>query len=148
MQADEFSWQYDFKNLHPATYGQELYFESMKSLLDECFNKSDTTQINKSNFPASTDKYNFNNGYYFPIQNAKIKSGWKLAPDWVPKHKIDTREGFVHVPVLEAVNPGAEMSLSFTGTAVGMAIVSGPDAGIVEYSIDGKSYQRLDLYTR
>jgi sialidase-1 len=49
--------------------------------------------------------------------------------------------------MLEATMPGASLSLSFKGTALGMAIISGPDAGKIEYSIDGKSYQSIDLYT-
>ena len=150
IQAGEFSWEYDFKDLHPAAYGQELYFETMKSLLNACFNKADSVgeKMKEYNLPTALNKYNFDNGSYIPVQNAQIKSGWKLIPDWTPKYQIETREGFIKVPVLEATNPGAELSLSFKGTAVGMAIVSGPDAGIVEYSIDKKPFKQMGLYTK
>jgi sialidase-1 len=122
----------------------------MKSLLTNCFNKADSVgkKSKEYSLPVALNKYNFDNGSYLSVQNAKIKIGWKLVPDWSPKYQIETREGFVHVPVLEATNPGAELSLSFTGTAVGMAIVSGPDAGIVEYSIDKRPFQQIDLYTQ
>lgn len=150
IQAGEFSWEYDFKDLHPAPYGQELYFETMKSLLTNCFDKADTIgkDLKTSKLPAPLDKYNFDNGSYLSVQNAQIKSGWKLIPDWTPKYQVETRDGFVHLPVLEATNPGAELTLSFTGTAIGMAIVSGPDAGIVEYSVDKKPFKQMDLYTQ
>ncbi len=150
IQAGEFSWEYDFKSLHPAAYGQELYFETMKSLLTTCFNKADSAREKAKEYilPTALNKYSFDNGVYIPVENARIKSGWKLIPDWRPEHQIETREGFVHIPVLEATNPGAELTLSFTGTAVGMAIVSGPDVGIVEYSIDKKPFKQMDLYTK
>jgi sialidase-1 len=31
----EFSWENDFKDLHPSPFGQELYFVTMKSLLQQ-----------------------------------------------------------------------------------------------------------------
>lgn len=146
IQAGEFNWQYDFKNLHPAPFGQMLYFESIKALLDSCFEKGPVVAAGK--LPAPMDKFSFNRGAYYPVQNAKIKKGWKLVNNWQPKGGVPTRRGFVNVPVLEAVKPGATLELDFTGTAIGMAVVSGPDAGIIAYSIDGKPFQKLDLYTR
>ena len=150
IQAGEFSWQYDFKNLHPAAFGQELYFETMKSLMQACFNQADTKgkPSEKYKLPKPLDKHNFNNGEYYPLQHAQIINGWKLIPDWTPQYQVGSRDGFVHVPVLEGKVPGDELSLSFSGTAIGMAVVSGPDAGIVEYSIDKKPFQKMDLYTK
>jgi len=52
------------------------------------------------------------------------------------------------VPALLAENPGAEIKFTFEGTAVGIAVVSGPDAGIINYSIDGKKEQSVDLFTK
>ena len=54
----------------------------------------------------------------------------------------------MHVPVLAADKPGAELVFPFTGNAVGIAVVSGPDAGIIEYNIDGGAFKKIDLYTR
>jgi len=42
----------------------------------------------------------------------------------------------------------AELSLRFTGTAVGAYVVAGPDAGIVEASIDGGPFRRINLFHR
>lgn len=150
IRAGEFTWQYDFKSLHPGPYGQELYFQSMKSLLNSCFNITETIQKKPLEYklPNPMDKYNFSRGVYLSIQKAHIKNGWELIHNWVPIDNISTRNGFVNVPVLEAKNADAVLSLSFTGTAIGMAIVSGPDAGIIKYSIDGKPYHQIDLYTQ
>ena len=54
---------------------------------------------------------------------------------------------FHHVPMLESVKEGASFELPFEGKAIGIFCVTGPAAGILDYTIDGKSYQPLDMYT-
>ncbi len=49
--------------------------------------------------------------------------------------------------MLNATEPGSELTLQFKGTAAGIAVVAGPDAGIISYSIDGGPYKDLDLLT-
>ena len=66
----------------------------------------------------------------------------------MPSDKKETRPGFVHVPVLEAVKPGSSFTFSFTGNAIGIAILSGPDSGIIEYQIDGGKPKTLNLSTQ
>ena len=44
--------------------------------------------------------------------------------------------------------PGATLKLKFTGAAVGIFVVAGPDAGNVEFSIDGGPKRTLDQFTR
>ncbi len=51
------------------------------------------------------------------------------------------------MPVLIGETPGATLKLSFTGTAVGLFVAAGPDAGIVESSIDGGPWVQHDLFT-
>jgi sialidase-1 len=50
--------------------------------------------------------------------------------------------------MLEAEIPGSECRFTFDGTAVGIFVVAGPDAGMVEFSIDGHPFQRQDLMTQ
>ena len=56
------------------------------------------------------------------------------------------RSRFTDIPMLCATEPGDELSLDFEGTAVGAFIVAGPDAGIVEASIDAGPFHRVDLF--
>ncbi len=55
---------------------------------------------------------------------------------------------FVHRPMLVATTPGATLTLAFEGNAIGIAIVSGKDAGIVSYSIDNGPFKEMDLFTQ
>ncbi|QEM11229.1 SGNH/GDSL hydrolase family protein [Mucilaginibacter rubeus] len=148
LNKHEFSWQYDFKDLHPAIYGQELYFASIKSLLNACFDDQQNKASKLSALPKPLNNLNLNNGRYYNIQNAKNLNGWAINPDWAPDNNLATREGFVHKPMLIATKSGSSLTLPFTGTAIGMAIVSGPDAGIISYSIDGGPKKKMDLYTQ
>jgi len=149
MNNKEFTWTDDFKDLHPAVFGQELYFETIKSLLQDCFDHqaNDTTGL-KLSLPKPMDKASFQNGKYYNIKNAVYKNGWTITDKWQPSDGLPTREGFVNIPVLSSNTPGTELSLPFKGTAIGIAIVSGSDAGMISYAIDNGSFKDIDLYTQ
>jgi sialidase-1 len=142
----EFSWEGDFKDIHPAPFGQQLYFENIKSLIDTCFDGK-TKKTIKSPLPKPLDNANFEHGSYYNIRNALHDSGWLIDNNWKPTDGLGTRDGFVNVPVLSSVIPGSTLSLPFNGTAVGIAIVSGSDAGIISYRVDNGIEKTVDLYT-
>lgn len=150
IKAGEFSWEKDFKDVHPSPFGQKIYFNTMKELLEKCFEKSANNKTNEVFYPVPVplDKWNFEDGKYMSISKAHLQQGFKLIKNWTPEKGVQTREGFVNRSMLEATIPGSSLTLSFKGTAVGMAIISGPDAGIVEYSIDEGKHQSIDLYTQ
>ena len=43
--------------------------------------------------------------------------------------------------------PGCRLTLPFEGTAVGLYLAAGPDAGTVDYRIDGGAVRRRGLFT-
>lgn len=144
----EFDWDKDFKDLHPSPFGQALYFEAIKTLLNLNFDASNKKNYpNSGKLPGPLIAKNFERGKYVNIDKALFSKDWTLNKDWTPKDGLSTRDGFVHVPVLEATNPGAALEFRFKGNAVGISIVSGSDAGIIGYSIDHGPEQQLDLYT-
>ena len=147
MRHGEFDWKKDFEDIHPAPFGQQLYFENIRQLLDTCWEGYQGSPAPHA-LPPPLDSACFERGRYAEIRLAHADTAWTLYPDWTPRDKAGTRPGYVHVPVLAAETPGAGLTLSFQGNAVGMAVVSGPDAGIVEYSIDGGAFHSLDLYTQ
>jgi sialidase-1 len=150
IKAGEFSWEKDFKDVHPSPFGHKIYFHTINELLGKCFDKAKIRSAKEISYtlPPPLNRWSFENGKYFPIQKVHLQKGWKLVENWQPKDKVQTREGFVNRPILEATMPGASLSLTFKGTAIGIAIVAGPDAGEIGYSIDGKIYHIVDLYTQ
>jgi sialidase-1 len=147
LQHKEFSWEKDFINLHPSPFGQQLYFNTIKDLLDSCYKQLQSTAGEKKRLPGALDSYNFNKGHYVSVEKARHDEGWKLDKEWVPSDNLPTRNGFVRRPVLTTTTPGSVLHFSFKGNAVGIAIVSGPDAGIITYSIDGGPWMKRNLYT-
>ncbi|MFD0941095.1 SGNH/GDSL hydrolase family protein [Pedobacter boryungensis] len=148
IEAGEFTWDGDFKNLHPSPFGQEIYFSEIKTLIRKGIKDNLTTQLTAFKLPLAIQKYAYTKGDYVGVEKAVIKKDFVLDPSWKPKNKVNTRPGFVNVPVLSSTNPDAELSFSFTGNAVGIAILAGPDAGTISYTIDGKNPKIVDLYTQ
>ena len=144
----EFTWEDDFKNLHPSLFGQELYFATIKAMFQKGFMGVKSTKLIPVKLPSLLEKYAYTNGDYVSVDKAFIKNDFFVNPSWKPNDGARTREGFVNLPVLSAEKPGAAIEFLFKGTAVGIAVLSGPDAGIIKYSIDGKAEQQVDLFTK
>ncbi len=143
--AGELSWKYDFKDLHPSPYGQELYYQSIRELLE----KTDLTKLPEPTaLPAPMDAFSYSKAHYVALEEAVPTKGFKIDPVWEPDTPLATRAGFVKVPMLVGEDIGDSFELPFTGRGVGIVIISGPDAGTLSYRIDGKKAQTLDLFTR
>ncbi|HEY4285846.1 MAG TPA: GDSL-type esterase/lipase family protein [Puia sp.] len=148
IRQGKLDWKRDFKDVHPSEFGQELYFATIRRLLDSCYKLYRPVTSTIGRLAAPMDGANLANGRYVDVHKGVGDKDWKIDEDWVPADNVHTRPGFVHVPVLAADKPGAELEFPFTGNAVGIAAVSGPDAGIIEYSIDGGTIKKIDLYTQ
>lgn len=145
MHAGEFAWEKDFKNLHPSPFGQKLYAASVERLFDA---SGFVAPRRARPLPAPLDALSYSGGRLVAPDAVATSKGWTLDPAWVPRDGKPTREGFVRVPMQVAERPGAELEFRFQGRGVGLFIVSGPDAGILEWSVDGAAPQPRDLATQ
>jgi lysophospholipase L1-like esterase/pimeloyl-ACP methyl ester carboxylesterase len=145
----EFSWENDFKNLHPSPFGQHIYYQSMKSFLDLCWNGfvADDDKLTAYPLPAKLAEACYNLGVLVPSAESEPAKGWRVDSNWIPTDKAGTRVDFVKVPLLIAEGPGGILTFDFEGNAVGIAVASGPDAGIIQYRIDKSKWQKQDLFT-
>ena len=144
----EFTWKDDFKNLHPSPYGQNIYYQSIKTMFQLDNSENEGGKITGVKLPKPLNKDCYSNGAYAAVHLATKLQGFSIVDKWNPTDKKATREGFVNVPVLEATKVGSSFTFSFTGNAVGIAIVSGPDAGMIEYRIDNGETQTRSLFTK
>ncbi len=148
IDAGEFDWENDFKDLHPSPFGQNIYFSSIKQFLDYSFvydpvnGKSITSEI-----PAALDKYSYSNGILVEPKPPKQIKGWEFVKNWKPENGKGTRSNYVDVPMLVGDFPGKIIKFQFKGNAVGIAVAAGPDAGIIEYSVDNSDWKKQDLFT-
>lgn len=149
MREGEFNWE-QFGGTHPKPLGHAYYAATINKVLDEMYASciAAGTAVKPHMLPTvPLDGYSYTNGKLVDIRQAHINKGWQLVPSWTPRLIAETRPGFVDVPMLETDRPGAKLTLDFEGTAVGIFCVSGPAAGILEYSIDGAPFKKLDTFT-
>lgn len=149
IDAGEFSWEEDFKNLHPSPFGQGVYFRSMKIFLDNAWAVAVDTdeKIQLYDLPEPIDPANYTEGALIEPHKARLVAGWQMVENWKPDDGKGTRANYVDVPMLIAREAGATLDFTFRGNAVGIAIAAGPDAGIIEYRIDNRNWQKQDLFT-
>ena len=94
------------------------------------------------------DTNSYVRGRLLPLDAANSLRGWTIqTPAW-ENLKGASRSRFSKSLLLCAEQPGDELSLAFEGTAVGAYVLAGPDAGIVETSIDGGPYHETNLFHR
>ena len=147
--AGKLTWA-KYGGVHPAPFGNAICARMIDQLLDRNWEKplAKNTKTSDYSLPEPLDPLSYSRGHFLDPKEAKIKNGWTLEiPDW-KKIKGSTRERFAKIPLLSANEAGAEMSLSFKGTAIGAFVVAGPDAGIVAASIDDGPFQEVNLYHR
>ena len=149
MNTGEFTWK-TFGGLHPGKFGHRLYAEAIERFCNAAWSR----QSASDNYPsahylplAPLDRYNYSRGCYIEPERAQITKGWQLLPLWNTDQGA-TRRRFRDIPMLVARRPDAILRLKFNGTAVGLLVVAGPDAGILEYRIDGGELRRLDQFTQ
>lgn len=149
IQAGEFTWKDDFKNLHPSPFGQELYAKAIERVLDRAFLEARAIpEPAPHEMPSPLDADCYQGGTTHGPDAATDLDGFELISPWRPTDGKGGRPGFVDVPVLVATEAGATCTLEFEGTGVGVLVNAGPDAGLLEWSIDGGEWQRVDLFTR
>jgi hypothetical protein len=115
-----------------------VYARSIERLFDAAWKQPPMTEpaVQPHPLPAPLDVQSYFRGRLVDVREVTPGDGWRIDPDWAPLGNAGTRKGFVHVPVLVAELPGATCRFAFEGTAVGIFVVAGPDAGTVEFSID------------
>ena len=146
----EFSWEDDFKDLHPSPFGQGVYARSMIQFLDQAysFGPDANAKIIPHPVPEKLDPWCYDNGILVDISTIGLKPRWTVHPNWEPDDKTGTRNNYTAVPMLISNTPGAIITYTFEGSAVGIAVAAGQDAGTIEYSIDRGMWQKQNLFTR
>ena len=143
--AEKLTWQ-QFGGVHPAPRGNAIAAGMIDQLMTRAWARPLAASKSARALPEPIDPLNYGNGRFIDPKQAVITGGWTIhTPDW-KTIKGSTRGQFRDIPLLCADRPGAELKLTFTGTAVGAFVVAGPDAGMVEARIDGGAPIEVDLY--
>ena len=148
IKKGEFSWEKDFKGLHPAPFGHKIYSNTIARCFDAAWNNDLSETLSAHPLPEKVDKYNYEHGKLCSPENAEKLNGFKFFPEWKNTDKTATRPGFVDVPMLVGESPGNSFELYFKGSAIGLFVVAGPDTGIIEYRVDDGKWEAKDTFTR
>jgi lysophospholipase L1-like esterase len=148
--AGSLTWK-EYGGTHPKPPGNRIGADMIVRLLDDAWAKplDQSAKLTAHTVPDNQlDKGSYSNGNFQSLESASTDHGWKIhQPDWmnIPGGK---RERFTNIPLLCATEPGAETTVNFNGQAIGAFVVAGPDAGVVEASIDGGAFKSVDLFHR
>lgn len=148
MTAGEFTWE-QFGGTHPLPFGHKFYAAAINHLFDTMWKgiEMDAPLVPHELPALPLDSFSYFGGDFIELEEAQLHKGWKLVRNWHPDNAVEKRRGFVDVPMLEATQPGSELSLTFEGRAIGIFCTPGPSAAILEYCIDDGDYQELDTFT-
>lgn len=148
MSAGEFTWE-QFGGTHPLPFGHKFYAAAINHLFDTMWKgiAMDAPLVPHEIPALPLDSFSYFGGDFIELEEAQLHKGWKLVENWHPDNAVEKRRGFVDVPMLEATQPGSELSLTFEGRAIGIFCTPGPSAAILEYCIDDGDYQELDTFT-
>ena len=83
-----------------------------------------------------------------PPKEVKLGEGWNVSrPNWksIPGNK---RAYFTRGPAIWSERAGAELEFKFRGTATGLFLTAGPDAGDIEVSVDGGPFRKESLWAK
>lgn len=146
--AGKLTWK-QYGGVHPAPFGNAI----AASMIDDLFNRAwakplaAEAAVKAHQVPEPPmDALSYTNARFIDPSAAKNVRGFTLGvPDWksLPGGK---RTRFTSIPMLSATEPGAETELEFEGTTVGAFVVAGPDAGVVEASVDGAPAVKVTVY--
>jgi len=149
----EFTWKDDFRNLHPSPFGQDLYASSIRRTLEAAWPQAveiveGAEEPPPRALPEPLDPFCYDRGRLLPPTAVTSRGEFRLVERWSNDVGGGTRPGFVDVPMLVGERPGDSFELEFRGSAVGLFIAAGPDAGVIEFRIDGGPWRERDLFTR
>ena len=143
------SWE-EYGGTHPKPPGNRIAADLNIQGLDVAWGNSltDTASTSSVRLPKAIDKNSYFHGRLVRVTSATFGPPWRVdTPDW-SSLPGKSRDRFAGEKLLCASDFGAELSLSFRGTAIGAFVLAGPDAGSIEYSIDGGPTETVDLYHR
>lgn len=148
LAAGAMTWQ-DYGGVHPKEPGYRMVSDMIISALSKAWEAplAADAAITPHAMPEAIDPENYEFGKFVDPQEASWMGGWahgKVGPALLPKGSIRAR--YEPYDIAVASEPGATMTFAFSGRSVGAFILAGPDAGIVNASIDGGPFQPFDLH--
>ena len=147
IQSGKLTWS-EFGGTHPKPAGNAIAAEMIKYLLNQVWSGEVSADKNNHEVPDKViDEKSYYRGDFLSPEKFSNKSWvWKI-PDW-KKIPGNFRNTFSGMKLLCCNSTNKELTVNFKGPALGVYVLAGPDAGIIEVSMDGGAWKSYDLYHR
>jgi lysophospholipase L1-like esterase len=148
IDANKLTWK-EFGGTHPKPAGNAIAAELIGQLLDAAWTKKLSRKPIAHAMPEKPlDAGSYFDGHFLsPAKSANDSWTWHV-PEWKKIPGGFRKNPFGGMKLLTTEQDGKETTVKFMGRALGAYVLAGPDAGVVEASIDGGEWKRVDLYHR
>lgn len=142
--AGKMTWEADYKDTHPNPTGYQFASDLITKVIAETIS-GETPQTVA--LPEPLDPSSYSGAAMVDPQVFSWLGGWKyemVSPELLPMGSI--RADYTAFKALRSDGAGDYLYHTFSGTMLGAFVLAGPDAGILEVSIDGGDWTKVDLY--
>ena len=142
--AGKMTWEADYKDTHPNPTGYQFASDLITKVIAETIS-GETPQTVA--LPEPLDPLSYSGAAMVDPQVFSWLGGWKyemVSPELLPMGSI--RADYTAFKALRSDGAGDYLYHTFSGTMLGAFVLAGPDAGILEVSIDGGDWTKVDLY--
>lgn len=144
--AGRMTWERDYGETHPNQTG----YRFASGLIASVIERSDAVEeVRARELPEPLDPGHYGNARAVDPQEFNWLGGWKFAPvnrELLPEGAI--RKDYEKFKALRSDGPGNMLYYSFAGRMLGAFVLAGPDAGMLEVSVDGGGWREVDLFHR
>jgi len=142
--AGKMTWEADYKDTHPNPTGYQFASDLITKVIAETVSGETPQTVT---LPEPLDPLSYSGAVMVDPQVFSWLGGWKydtVSAELLPMGNI--RGDFTPFKALRSDGAGDYLYHTFLGSMLGAFVLAGPDSGILEVSIDGGEWTKVDLY--
>lgn len=147
IEAGTMTWE-QYGGTHPKRPGNQFAADATWEVLTSWWEKATLADklVAHREPTMFADVKSYRRGHWLDWASVPEQEGWSREhPNW-SELPGSFRDRYRSMPICHADKIGTNLNFEFTGTAIGLFVLAGPDAGMVEFQIDDQEPQTVDLY--